>query len=175
MRLTLNGDPVEVDAEPTEPLLDVVRRAGCVAPKEGCGMGVCGACTVIVGDLPVSACLYLAGMAEGATVWTAEGLTAGDPALVDAFADAAAFQCGFCTPGQVTMAWWIANRSEVAGIAGAAGTEDGPAEVGADADAGADVDADAVADVDALMAGNLCRCTGYQAIRAAVEAYRGGH
>ncbi|MGH9089602.1 MAG: (2Fe-2S)-binding protein [Acidimicrobiales bacterium] len=161
MWFTLNGNVVEVDAEPTEPLLDVVRRAGCTAAKEGCWVGVCGACTVIVNDLPVSACLYLAGMAEEATVWTAEGLTAGDPALVDAFADAAALQCGFCTPGQVTTAWWVANRPDTDGGYGADATDSRAPS--------SDVE------VTALMAGNLCRCTGYRAIRAAVDAYRADH
>lgn len=149
MHLSLNGEPADVDAEPTELLLDVVRRAGCTGVKEGCWVGVCGACTVLVDGLPVSSCLYLAGCAEGAEVWTAEGLTARDPSLVDAFAGASALQCGFCTPGQVTTAWWLAHR-------------------------GAAEDLPSGADVSALMSGNLCRCTGYQAIRDAVEAYRAG-
>lgn len=147
MHLSLNGEPVDVEAEPTELLLDVVRRAGCTGVKEGCWVGVCGACTVVVDGLPVSSCLYLAGCAEGADVWTAEGLAVRDPRLADAFADACALQCGFCTPGQVTTAWWLAHRG----------------------DAGERADGD---DVPAVMAGNLCRCTGYQAIRDAVETYR---
>ncbi len=163
MHFRLNGQTADVDAEPTEPLLDVVRRAGCTGPKEGCWIGVCGACTVIVDGLPVSACLYLAGMAEDADVWTVEGLTADDPALVDAFADAAALQCGFCTPGQVTTAWWVAHRPDVDGGPGGARSPGGAGGPGGDPD------------VAALMAGNLCRCTGYQAIRAAVETYRAGH
>lgn len=154
MRLRLNGADVEVDAEPTELLLDVVRRAGCTGVKEGCWVGVCGACTVLVDGLPVSSCLSLAGCAAGSDVWTVEGLTARDHGLVEAFADAAALQCGFCTPGQVTMAWWLAHRDEAAGEGG---------------------EADDGVDVAALMAGNLCRCTGYTSIRDALERYRAAH
>jgi aerobic-type carbon monoxide dehydrogenase small subunit (CoxS/CutS family) len=177
VRFTLNGEAVEVAAEPTEVLLDVVRRSACTAPKEGCWIGVCGACTVIVDDLPVSACLYLAGMAEGAAVWTAEGLTARDPGLVDAFADAAALQCGFCTPGQVTTAWWVVNRPDTAGRGGSDSNNDRDGSGGSgSSDGSGERDgsdrADAADELTALMAGNLCRCTGYQAIRSAVEAYR---
>ncbi|MGH2448982.1 MAG: (2Fe-2S)-binding protein [Chloroflexota bacterium] len=153
--MSLNGVSTELDAEPTDLLLDVVRRAGCTGVKEGCWIGVCGACTVIVDGLPVSSCLYMAGCAAGADVWTVEGLTARDPRLVDAFAEAGAIQCGFCTPGQVTLAWWLANREA---------KRNGVPKATTDVD-----------DVTDLMAGNLCRCTGYQAIRKAVDTYRAGH
>ncbi|MDA8313008.1 MAG: 2Fe-2S iron-sulfur cluster-binding protein [Actinomycetota bacterium] len=143
MRLSVNGATRDVDAEPTDVLVDVLRRAGHTEVKEGCSIGVCGACTVIVNGLPVSSCLYLAGCAEESEILTAKGVTTDDAQLVEAFADSAAFQCGFCTPGQVTMAWWLARSYP---------------------------DADATL-VRELLAGNLCRCTGYEAIIEGVMSY----
>lgn len=139
----LNGQPARASASPGALLVDVVRDLGLTGTKEACGVGVCGLCTVLVNDLPVSSCLYLAACAEGSEVWTAEGLAGRDPRLIDAFAEHEGMQCGICTPGQV--------------VAAAALALDDP---------GADE-----AGIREHQAGNLCRCTGYQTIAASVRAY----
>jgi aerobic carbon-monoxide dehydrogenase small subunit len=139
----LNGEPATAEARSDTLLLDLVRGLGLSGTKEGCGVGVCGACTVLVDDLPVSSCLYLAACAEGSRVETVEGLARSDPALTEAFVDHEGMQCGICTPGQV--------------VAAAALKRDNPQ---------ADHE-----EVVRFMSGNLCRCTGYQSILAAVEAY----
>lgn len=143
VNLTVNGRLVPADIEPDTLLIDVLRGHGLTGTKEGCSVGVCGACTVVIGDLPVSSCLYLAACAEGAEVWTVEGLTERDDGLVDAFVRQEGFQCGICTPGQVVAAYTL--RREMP-----------------------DADED---DIRAYMAGNLCRCTGYDSIVASVRAY----
>ena len=98
--LTVNGRAVEIDVEPDDRLLDVLRdRLGLLGTKEACGRGECGACTVLVRGRPVMSCLVLAARAEH--VETIEGLRDEARALREAFADTGAFQCGFCTPGQI--------------------------------------------------------------------------
>jgi aerobic-type carbon monoxide dehydrogenase small subunit (CoxS/CutS family) len=98
---SLNGALVEVAARPDENLLTVLRRdLGVHSVRETCGLGVCGACTALVDGEPISTCLLLAPLAEGAEVRTAEGLGIDHPVL-QAFAETYAFQCGFCTPGMV--------------------------------------------------------------------------
>jgi aerobic-type carbon monoxide dehydrogenase small subunit (CoxS/CutS family) len=145
--LTVNGQQVQVDIGPGDLLLDVLRdRLGLRGTKRGCGMGECGACTVLVRGRPVMACITLATEAE--QVETIEGLEAESLALREAFADAGAFQCGFCTPGQVVRGVALLR----------AGVPDGDAELRRE------------------ISGNLCRCTGYvgitRALRAAAEAGR---
>jgi len=98
---TLNGKAVEVRASPTDSLLTVLRRdLGVLSVRETCGIGVCGACTAIVDGETISACLLFAPLAEGAAVITVEGL-GGDHPVQRAFAEAHAFQCGYCTPGLI--------------------------------------------------------------------------
>ena len=139
--LTVNGQQVQVDIGPGDLLLDVLRdRLGLRGTKRGCGMGECGACTVLVRGRPVMACITLATEAE--QVETIEGLEAESLALREAFADAGAFQCGFCTPGQVVRGVALLR----------AGVPDGDAELRRE------------------ISGNLCRCTGYGRILAAVKA-----
>jgi aerobic-type carbon monoxide dehydrogenase small subunit (CoxS/CutS family) len=145
--LTVNGQQVQVDIGPGDLLLDVLRdRLGLRGTKRGCGMGECGACTVLVRGRPVMACITLATEAE--QVETIEGLEAESLALREAFADAGAFQCGFCTPGQVVRGVALLR----------AGVPGGDAELRRE------------------ISGNLCRCTGYvgitRALRAAAEAGR---
>jgi aerobic-type carbon monoxide dehydrogenase small subunit (CoxS/CutS family) len=96
----LNGRPLQYECEPTEMLLEVLHREGCTSARATCGIGVCGACTVLLDGEPVSGCLTLAAQAAGRDVTTAEGLSGSDP-VVRAFAAARAFQCGWCTPGFV--------------------------------------------------------------------------
>jgi aerobic-type carbon monoxide dehydrogenase small subunit (CoxS/CutS family) len=143
IRLQLNGAAVEVAAEYDAVLLDVVRGLGLTGTKEGCGIGVCGACTVLVNEVPVSSCIYLAGCADGAEVWTVEGLTGREPGLLDAFVEHEGMQCGICTSGQLVSAYAL-------GLDNPAATEQ---------------------EIREHMAGNLCRCTGYASIVASVRAY----
>lgn len=145
LSFTLNGTPFHVDADPGAPLVDVIRGLGLTGTKEACGVGVCGVCTVLVNDLPVSSCLLLAGCADGAEVRTVEGLAREDPDVVRAFTEQEGMQCGICTPGQVVAAAALAREHR-----GAAVTDE---------------------QLRAHQSGNLCRCTGYQTIAAAVRTY----
>lgn len=140
---TLNGSPVAAEAAADVLLVDLIRGLGLTGTKEACGVGVCGACTVLVDGLPVSSCIYLAACAEGASVWTVEGLAREEPGLIRAFVEQEGMQCGICTPGQVVTAAALARENPAA-------TD---------------------ADIRDFQAGNLCRCTGYQTIAAAVRAY----
>ena len=106
IRFTLNGTAVECAIVPHETLVDVLRdRFALYGPRESCGQGLCGCCTVIVNGTAISGCLYLAAFADGADVLTVEGLGTGDQLdpVQEAFIEAGAFQCGFCTPGFVLM------------------------------------------------------------------------
>jgi carbon-monoxide dehydrogenase small subunit len=106
IRFMLNGADVACTVAPHETLVDVLRdRFALYGPRESCGQGLCGCCTVVVNGDAVSGCLYLAAFADGAEITTVEGL--GDSDALDpvqeAFIEAGAFQCGFCTPGFVLM------------------------------------------------------------------------
>jgi carbon-monoxide dehydrogenase small subunit len=140
---TLNGEPVVADAPAGMLLLDFLRDRGMTGTKEGCGVGVCGTCSVLVDRRAVSSCLYLVACADGADVWTVEGLAISEPELIDAFVQHEGLQCGICTPGQVVAAAALQR---------------------ADRPAGDD-------EIVHHMAGNLCRCTGYQSILDSVKAY----
>ncbi len=141
----LNGEQVEVDVPPTASLLTVLRtQLGVRSVRETCGIGVCGACTALVDGEPISACLLLAPLVEGATVTTAEGL-GGDHPVLRAFADAHAFQCGFCTPGLVLT---VTNLLE---------------ECPQPTDE----------KIALALAGNLCRCGSYVKIADAVRRAAG--
>lgn len=142
--LNVNGDLYEVAAPVHKTLLEVLREdIGLTGAKEGCGLGECGACTVIVDGRPILSCLSLAVEAEGKQVLTIEGLAPGgrlDP-LQKAFLEHGAVQCGFCTPG-------IILRAKVLLEGNPAPTRD---------------------EVAFALAGNLCRCTGYQKIIKAIQ------
>jgi aerobic-type carbon monoxide dehydrogenase small subunit (CoxS/CutS family) len=130
---TLNGAGVEVDAGPTETLLSVLRRdLGILSVRQTCGIGVCGACTALVDGETISTCLLFVPLAEGASVVTAEGL-GGDHPVQRAFADAHAFQCGYCTPGMILTVLRLLEESP-------------------------EPDDDAIR---LALAGNLCRCGCY--------------
>lgn len=143
-RLTINGSPVELALSPGSRLVDVLRQhLGLTGTKEACGRGECGACTVLVDGTPVVSCLVLAETVDGA-VTTIEGLAEANTDLREAFADCGAFQCGFCTPGQIVRA---AALLEEAWPHDAAARE---------------------RFVRHRLSGNICRCTGYSGIVEAV-------
>jgi xanthine dehydrogenase YagT iron-sulfur-binding subunit len=141
--LTLNGQTRQVDVQPWTTLLDMLReQLDLVGTKKGCDHGQCGACTVLRDGKRINACLTLAIMCDGAELTTIEGLADGDTLhpMQQAFIKHDAFQCGYCTPGQICSAVGLANE-------GRASTDD---------------------EVKELMSGNLCRCGAYNNIRAAV-------
>ena len=150
VRFIVNGEERVVDdVWPGESLLYVLReRCGLPGSKNACEQGECGSCTVYLDDRTVCACLVAAGQAEGRTVRTVEGLAAGDRLhpLQEAFVEAGAVQCGFCTPGLLVQAHDLLERS-----------------------AGAPTDAE----IREALAGNLCRCTGYEKIIDAVRRAAG--
>jgi len=100
VELTLNGRPATLEARSDEMLVEALRRQGLQSVRETCGIGVCGACTVLLDGEPVSGCLTLAATVAGREITTVEGLDESD-AVLRAFNEAHAFQCGWCTPGFV--------------------------------------------------------------------------
>jgi aerobic-type carbon monoxide dehydrogenase small subunit (CoxS/CutS family) len=143
IKFVLNDEEQEFEVEPDAVLLDVIRASGLTGTKEGCAVGVCGACTVVINDVPVSSCIYFAALADGAEVLTIEGIAKRDPSVIQAFVEHEGMQCGICTPGQVVAAYTLKREHP-----------------------GASEDA-----VREYMAGNLCRCTGYVSITDSVRAY----
>ena len=139
MSFTVNGEPAEVEARPDDMLIDVLRRLGVASVRETCGIGVCGACTVLVDNELVSGCLLLAPLADGRQVTTVEGLGGTHPVQL-AFAEAHAFQCGYCTPGMVLTAARLLQENAQ------------PSEE----------------QIRLALAGNLCRCGCYVKIVEAV-------
>jgi carbon-monoxide dehydrogenase small subunit len=142
--LTVNGSPHELAVAPNRTLVDILRYdLGLTGSKKGCGIGDCGACTVLLDGLPVFSCLVLAVEADGHDVLTIEGVSDGPNLhpLQQAFVEQGAIQCGFCTPGMVLNALALLN-----------GNSD-PSE----------------AEIRRALSGNLCRCTGYQKIVEAVK------
>jgi aerobic-type carbon monoxide dehydrogenase small subunit (CoxS/CutS family) len=100
----VNGEAVEVEARPDEMLLDVLRRElDLRSVRQTCGIGVCGACTALADGEPISTCIMLAPLAGGREITTVEGL-GGDHPVQEAFVEAEAFQCGYCTPGMILTA-----------------------------------------------------------------------
>jgi carbon-monoxide dehydrogenase small subunit len=145
-RFVLNGRQREVEALSHQTLLEVLRdRLGVFDAKEGCGEGVCGACTVLLDGRPVSSCLVLVPTVAGRSVQTVRGLDpdGGLHPLQEAFVRHGAVQCGFCTPGMLVTALAFLERHPRA-------------------------DREAIR---TALQGNLCRCTGYAKILDAVEAY----
>ena len=141
---TVNGDTVEFVCAPEESLLDVLRnRLGLTGAKEGCGTGDCGACSVTLNGRLVCSCLVLGAEAEGAVIGTIEGMAEADVLhpLQQSFIDHAALQCGICTPGILVAAKALLDRNP------------DPTDT----------------ELRYWLAGNLCRCTGYDKIIHAVQ------
>ena len=145
---TVNGDAVEFVCDARETLLDVLRNhLGLTGAKEGCGTGDCGACSVMLDGQLVCSCLVLGAEAEGREIETVEGMADGDKLhpLQKRFLDHAALQCGICTPGFLVAAKALLDRNSK------------PSE----------------SEIRYALAGNLCRCTGYDKIVRAVSAAAG--
>jgi carbon-monoxide dehydrogenase small subunit len=141
IRFRLNGEAVSAQVAPHESLVEVLRDSfGLHGARESCGQGMCGCCTVLVNGLAVSGCLYLASLVEGAKVATVENEKELD-AVQEAFIEAAAFQCGFCTPGFVLMTRQLLDEMPE------------PSED----------------DIRHYLSGNLCRCAAYPEIIEAVK------
>ncbi|MCZ7562948.1 MAG: (2Fe-2S)-binding protein [Burkholderiales bacterium] len=141
--LCVNGEWHEVAVKPRVTLVEAIREAiGLTGTKAGCESGTCGACTVLLDGRPVLACITLAVECDGAQVRTVEGLADGEKlsALQEAFLDQGALQCGFCTPGMLMSATALLERSSQ------------PTRE----------------EINKALEGNLCRCTGYNAIVDAV-------
>ena len=146
--LTINGEPHEALVEPDRTLLDVLRTdLGLTGTKENCLDAECGVCTVLLDGVAVNACILLAVRCRGHAIVTIEGLAAGDELdpLQRAFIDHGAVQCGYCIPGMILTARAYLDEHPT------------PNE----------------AEVRAALAGNLCRCTGYQKIVEAVLSAAG--
>jgi isoquinoline 1-oxidoreductase alpha subunit len=144
MTFKVNGRAVTVSAEPDKPLLWVLREdLGLTGTKFGCGMALCGACTVHVDGSPVRSCVTPVAAANGKRVTTIEGLARGDRLhpLQEAFIEQDVPQCGYCQSGQVMSAAALLAKQR------------DPTD----------------ADIDAAMSGNICRCGTYQRIRAAIK------
>jgi aerobic carbon-monoxide dehydrogenase small subunit len=151
IRLTVNGAAHEIEVPTYRTLLDCLRNdLGLTGSKEGCGVGVCGACTVLLDGRMISSCIALAVFADGRSVTTVEGLAEDERLhpVQQAFVDAGGFQCGICTPGQVVSAKALLDANPH------------PSDD----------------EIREWMTGNLCRCTGYykilESVRTAAERSR---
>ncbi len=146
--LIVNGQEVRLKIEPWVSLLDAIREyIGLTGTKKGCDHGQCGACTVLVDGKRINSCLTLAVMKQGREITTIEGLSKGDELhpMQQAFVDHDAYQCGYCTPGQICSAVGLINE-------GKANTREETSE---------------------LMSGNICRCGAYPNILDAIEQAKG--
>ncbi|WP_240359643.1 (2Fe-2S)-binding protein [Pyxidicoccus trucidator] len=148
LSIRINGAEKQLDVAPWTTLLDLLRESlDLTGTKKGCDHGQCGACTVLVDGRRINSCLTLALMQDGRDVTTIEGLAKGDVLhpLQEAFVEQDAFQCGYCTPGQICSAVGLLSE-------GRAKTAD---------------------DIRELMSGNLCRCGAYPNILAAIQQAMG--
>ena len=145
INLTVNGESYEMFVDPFKTLLDVIRNdLGLIGTKEGCSTGDCGACTIIMNGKPVNSCLVLAPEADGSELITIEGLADGDKLhpIQEAFIKHGAVQCGFCIPGMILSTKALLDENP------------NPSEE----------------QIRDYIAGNLCRCTGYQKIVEAISS-----
>ena len=145
LTMTVNKKNVETEIEPYARLLDVLRENfGFTGVKEGCGIGECGACTIIMNGKKVNSCMILAAQAEGAEILTIEGVENADGSMhpvQEAFLEKGAVQCGFCTPGMIISSYHLLSKNQ------------DPTDK----------------EIKEAISGNLCRCTGYKQIINAVH------
>ena len=145
VKFCVNDEPVELTVPGSETLLHVLReRLGLTGTKEGCGVGECGACTVVINGDAVTSCLVVAGQMQGADILTIEGMseTQIGRVLQECFVEKDAVQCGFCTPGFIMSAYALLTKNPH------------PTRE----------------EIRKAVSGNLCRCTGYIPIVNAIEA-----
>lgn len=145
VKLQVNGESMELDVKPSETLLETLRdRLELTGAKEGCGLGACGSCTVLLNGFPTRSCIVLTAELDGSEVSTIESLAEGTkPAPIqESFMEKGAVQCGFCTPGMILTAKGLLDRNSR------------PTKV----------------EIIRSISSNLCRCTGYKKIVEAVEA-----
>jgi carbon-monoxide dehydrogenase small subunit len=145
MNFTVNGEPYELLVDTRRTLLEVLRdEMGLTGTKEGCGLGACGTCTVILDGKPVLSCLMLAVDAQGKEVLTIEGLAEGEKLhpIQKSFVEKGAIQCGYCTPGMVMSAKALLDKNPKP----------------------------TYEEIKQAISGNLCRCTGYTKIVEAIDA-----
>ena len=145
IKLNVNGQDYELSVPPHRTLLEVIREElGLTGTKEGCSLGECGACTVIMDGQTVNSCLVLAAEADGKSITTIEGLANGDRLhpIQQAFIDHGGFQCGFCTPGMIMSAKALLDANPH------------PTD----------------AEIRQGISGNFCRCTGYTKIIESIKA-----
>ncbi len=145
IKFTVNNRPYHLTTAPNRTLLHVLREdLGLMGTKEGCGVGECGACAVLMNGEPVNSCLVLIGQANDSTITTIEGISKnGQPhPLQKAFVEHGAVQCGFCTPGMIIVSKALLDKNP------------DPSEQ----------------EIREALAGNICRCTGYTKIVEAVQA-----
>jgi carbon-monoxide dehydrogenase small subunit len=148
VKLTVNSKVYEIDVQPQDTLLDVIReKLGLTGTKEGCGLGECGACTVIMNGKTVNSCLVLAIEADDKQITTIEGLAQGEKLhpIQQAFIDQGGLQCGFCTPGMIISAKALLDENP------------NPSED----------------EIRRGIAGNFCRCTGYTKIIKSIKTAAG--
>jgi carbon-monoxide dehydrogenase small subunit len=152
INLTVNNQPCRLSVPPHRTLLEILREdLGLTGTKEGCGLGECGACTVLMDGRAINSCLVLAAEADGREITTIEGLADGDRLhpIQQAFVDHGGLQCGFCTPGMIMSAKALLDKNPH------------PTEE----------------EIKQGITGNLCRCTGYtkiiESIKAAAEKMGG--
>ncbi len=144
--ITLNGKKKEINIDVRQSLLEVLReKLGMISVKQGCAVGECGACTVLIDGLPIDACIYLALWADGRAIRTVEGESrnAKLSKVQQAFVNEGAVQCGICTPGFIMSATAFVEKHK-------------NQKVSRD-------------DIRRGLAGNLCRCTGYDTVVTAVQ------
>lgn len=145
INVTIDRKKQEINVAPNDILLDVLRREGYHGVKRGCGQGDCGACAVLLNEVPVNSCLIFAAHCDGMEITTVEGLGTADSLhpLQKSFLDHGASQCGFCTPGVLISATALLKRNPH------------PDE----------------AEIRDALSGNLCRCTGYTKPIEAIKKY----
>lgn len=147
IKLSVNGESYEIGIKPNDTLLEALRdNIGLTGTKEGCGVGECGACTVLMEGKPVLSCLILAMDAGGSNITTIEGISIGEDldSLQKSFIQHGAIQCGFCTPGMILTAKELLDSIKNPNVE----------------------------QIKDAISGNLCRCTGYTKIIEAIQAVR---
>ncbi len=143
--IKINGAKRTLDVNPTARLLDIIREdLQLTGTKEGCGVGECGACTVIMNNEAVNSCLIMAMQADGAEIETVENLEKTSPEIQEAFVEHGAIQCGFCTPGMLMSTKNLLNKVP------------NPTDF----------------QIRTALEGNMCRCTGYHPIMDAVKSLK---